>query len=158
MNAHVAGAISTCFCRFYRCISPFFIMVPSLAIRLHCSLAVVITCQCSISGDASNSGNKSEASGQNEKRRNNLEQSLSTFNEMDKAAAALLNDDAIPLYVRTSLGSLMDSKKQIDVILSRNRALVSKLLSYPKRLLHLGQKTKVKKNHSKCLKNTSQNS
>lgn len=56
---------------------------------------------------------------------------------LDQAASALLNDDSIPLYVQTILGYLVESKKQNDVILTRNRELVSESSELSKEIASL---------------------
>ena len=58
------------------------------------------------------------------KRRIDFEESPSESNEFDKAAEQLVKDESLPLYARTILAYLIDTRKQVDVVLARNRSLI----------------------------------
>ena len=66
------------------------------------------------------------------KRRIEFEKSPVASGDFDRAAEELVKDDALPLYVRTILAFLMESRKQFEDAMARNRELLEevKVLSH----------------------------
>ncbi|KAL6731089.1 hypothetical protein Aduo_001997 [Ancylostoma duodenale] len=59
------------------------------------------------------------------KRRIDLEFSPLDTNDFDRAAEQLVKDESLPLYARTIIAYLMEGRKQMDVVLTRNRELTA---------------------------------
>ncbi|EYC27792.1 hypothetical protein Y032_0008g186 [Ancylostoma ceylanicum] len=53
-----------------------------------------------------------------------LQESPSSATEFDLAAEHLINNEDLPLNLRTVIGYLMEKVKQLDVVLDKNRELV----------------------------------